>query len=101
MNKLGEEWGCHGEAYHLIQSRRLTKTSFETVSRSGARRSNVPFHSSSPCLRSSSTRGRNVAPYFDSMRPRSIPASCRSPRSEEHTSELQSQFHLVCRLLLE
>src|SRR5689334_24710700 len=22
------------------------------------------------------------------------------PRSEEHTSELQSQFHLVCRLLL-
>src|SRR6266481_7313114 len=25
----------------------------------------------------------------------------REPRSEEHTSELQSQFHLVCRLLLE
>src|SRR5689334_24523224 len=25
----------------------------------------------------------------------------RHPRSEEHTSELQSQFHLVCRLLLE
>src|SRR6266568_8338703 len=25
----------------------------------------------------------------------------RSRRSEEHTSELQSQFHLVCRLLLE
>src|SRR5438309_4841311 len=25
----------------------------------------------------------------------------RSARSEEHTSELQSQFHLVCRLLLE
>src|SRR5438309_4294954 len=24
-----------------------------------------------------------------------------SVRSEEHTSELQSQFHLVCRLLLE
>src|SRR6266568_9314136 len=38
-----------------------------------------------------------------------LSASCatrtaRSPppaRSEEHTSELQSQFHLVCRLLLE
>src|SRR6267143_4847586 len=28
--------------------------------------------------------------------------ACRAPRrSEEHTSELQSQFHLVCRLLLE
>src|SRR2546422_7180013 len=32
-------------------------------------------------------------------------ALCRSrsyrPRSEEHTSELQSRLHLVCRLLLE
>src|SRR5689334_23700888 len=27
--------------------------------------------------------------------------SSRPLRSEEHTSELQSQFHLVCRLLLE
>src|SRR2546430_7514299 len=26
---------------------------------------------------------------------------CRSSRSEEHTSELQSQSNLVCRLLLE
>src|SRR5438309_9270987 len=30
-------------------------------------------------------------------RPRTVSAM----RSEEHTSELQSQFHLVCRLLLE
>src|SRR2546429_140334 len=29
------------------------------------------------------------------------PAMSRSPRSEEHTSELQSRLHLVCRLLLE
>src|SRR5438309_8148064 len=28
-------------------------------------------------------------------------ADHRRERSEEHTSELQSQFHLVCRLLLE
>src|SRR5688572_31301266 len=34
--------------------------------------------------------------------PRSPPASARSSkRSEEHTSELQSQSNLVCRLLLE
>src|SRR5689334_5605624 len=35
--------------------------------------------------------------------PRHRPVLCRGhrrPRSEEHTSELQSQFHLVCRLLL-
>src|SRR2546427_1167003 len=28
-------------------------------------------------------------------------AACRPARSEEHTSELQSQSNLVCRLLLE
>src|SRR2546429_6943108 len=28
-------------------------------------------------------------------------ANTRRPRSEEHTSELQSRLHLVCRLLLE
>src|SRR5689334_24731989 len=31
----------------------------------------------------------------------STPAKSNANRSEEHTSELQSQFHLVCRLLLE
>src|SRR5689334_24639052 len=29
------------------------------------------------------------------------PSASAAVRSEEHTSELQSQFHLVCRLLLE
>src|SRR6266550_9277005 len=29
------------------------------------------------------------------------PVRPRSPRSEEHTSELQSRLHLVCRLLPE
>src|SRR5689334_24827762 len=32
---------------------------------------------------------------------RSFCALGQGERSEEHTSELQSQFHLVCRLLLE
>src|SRR5687768_18148967 len=30
-----------------------------------------------------------------------VPESRRTSRSEEHTSELQSRLHLVCRLLLE
>src|SRR5205085_11749919 len=34
-------------------------------------------------------------------RPGSIPKPCQRCRSEEHTSELQSQSNLVCRLLLE
>src|SRR2546422_6996502 len=33
-------------------------------------------------------------------RPRPVQAAVK-PRSEEHTSELQSRLHLVCRLLLE
>src|SRR6266702_8229055 len=33
--------------------------------------------------------------------PRSAGSAIQSPRSEEHTSELQSRGHLVCRLLLE
>src|SRR5689334_23421318 len=32
---------------------------------------------------------------------RRVPGGRHAGRSEEHTSELQSQFHLVCRLLLE
>src|SRR5438309_6442234 len=39
------------------------------------------------------------------FRPKRLPhlqaADFIAYRSEEHTSELQSQFHLVCRLLLE
>src|SRR2546429_7348611 len=33
--------------------------------------------------------------------PRSPRSAPPPPRSEEHTSELQSRLHLVCRLLLE
>src|SRR6201992_2342975 len=40
------------------------------------------------------------APVARTPRCRSTSLEPRS-RSEEHTSELQSQFHLVCRLLLE
>src|SRR2546429_1592451 len=32
---------------------------------------------------------------------RALPATLQVRRSEEHTSELQSRLHLVCRLLLE
>src|SRR6267143_3807234 len=49
-------------------------------------------------------------PYTTLFRPRhqcparracGLGCTVDGPRSEEHTSELQSQFHLVCRLLLE
>src|SRR5690625_7675075 len=40
-------------------------------------------------------------PGADAGRGALVPTPGRRPRSEEHTSELQSRGHLVCRLLLE
>src|SRR5262245_62536959 len=61
-----------------------------------------------PTRRSSDLRGRSgwrrSTPNRRKAAPRSPAPSCArrsSPRSEEHTSELQSLRHLVCRLLLE
>src|SRR2546422_5504404 len=45
-----------------------------------------------------------VMPDLDGLQTRSgmtTSSRTRSGRSEEHTSELQSRLHLVCRLLLE
>src|SRR2546427_1626592 len=57
----------------------------------------------------STTPSARSATRSTADRPRTCPSSstCQasyrrsSPRSEEHTSELQSQSNLVCRLLLE
>src|SRR2546427_6946987 len=58
-----------------------------------------------------SQTARSPAPAAAGSAPRNRPARApgpprpepggRAPRSEEHTSELQSQSNLVCRLLLE
>src|SRR2546430_12090102 len=53
------------------------------------------FRSASVCRRRRASRA-----VWPSVSPR-IGNPARSPRSEEHTSELQSQSNLVCRLLLE
>src|SRR3989449_3349127 len=43
-----------------------------------------------------------MAAEMAALRPRDIGRlALAAPRSEEHTSELQSRLHLVCRLLLE
>src|SRR5688572_32546830 len=80
--------------------RDLTVTGVQTCALPISARS---LHKSSP-----TGRGRRIPPRWSrrtgrapsSARP-SLPDRCRHARSEEHTSELQSQSNLVCRLLLE
>src|SRR2546429_1838823 len=53
-------------------------------------------------LPSGSLKAAYLTPWScSSISPISTPRSMSAERSEEHTSELQSRLHLVCRLLLE
>src|SRR5439155_23708930 len=68
----------------------------------------LPILSSSPATRSASTScgalsrtTRPPGPRASRGSPRSASQLVEAERSEEHTSELQSRGHLVCRLLLE
>src|SRR5437870_11347928 len=56
------------------------------------------FRSVAPCRRSSKLI---VCPFSLYFAPSPGPMPVPTYRSEEHTSELQSRGHLVCRLLLE
>src|SRR5689334_24498374 len=67
-------------------------------------RSTLNSQLSSPRARPSLTRAGSTTaacPPTAAMISASFCMGMRFFRSEEHTSELQSQFHLVCRLLLE
>src|SRR2546422_6943165 len=72
------------------------------------------FRSHPPTAATISRMRNMTAPFGNDARPegvmmpsgivivkRGLAAESRSRRSEEHTSELQSRLHLVCRLLLE
>src|SRR5699024_11837051 len=61
----------------------------------------ISVESPSSCT-SLSAQATQLRPPHRSFRRERRRSSCKpSPRSEEHTSELQSRFDLVCRLLLE
>src|SRR6266849_9040601 len=49
----------------------------------------------------SRAKGRPLSAAAVRRLARNVRAGTRAPRSEEHTSELQSRVDLVCRLLLE
>src|SRR5262245_62912525 len=53
------------------------------------------------CTRREGEERQDLHAIEDSSREAFRTASARGRRSEEHTSELQSLRHLVCRLLLE
>src|SRR5258708_26812559 len=62
------------------------------------------FRSCSPIVASALQTNSRFGPHtfwFPSLRPQPGTKRCAAQRSEEHTSELQSPDHLVCRLLLE
>src|SRR6266481_6635491 len=100
-----------------IRNTRMEIANSTTTSQSSRRMMNVAISTSTlrPQLRSRVERvaktvaedvqGENGEDDHDSRRDRDpwsrVEQALSVLRSEEHTSELQSQFHLVCRLLLE
>src|SRR5688572_31960958 len=73
--------------------------------RSWTRLRRGPGHATAGNLGMGSRRSRRALGTPEGRRARTEPLANedtqRRPRSEEHTSELQSQSNLVCRLLLE
>src|SRR6266568_9589299 len=59
----------------------------------------LSLHDALPISRSSAATLFSDHPASTFSAAQRIASACS--RSEEHTSELQSQFHIVCRLLLE
>src|SRR5688572_31803098 len=72
------------------------------ISRALSARRRPPRPASASPTRADGGRGRRGSRSRRAAAPSRRPAchAPRPPRSEEHTSELQSQLNLVCRLLL-
>src|SRR5439155_15917211 len=85
-----------GRDLHSFPTRRSSD-----LGSSGARRSRSWLHHRDTIARWVRCRGRSAASAVSRGRWTSFSSSPVGARSEEHTSELQSRGHLVCRLLLE
>src|SRR3712207_8764280 len=83
---------------------RSTLFPYTTLFRS-AQPADSPFSCRSPAIAANSTTARHTIVYPRALVEKRISsddaATKAAPRSEEHTSELQSRQYLVCRLLLE
>src|SRR2546422_6376526 len=89
---------------------RSTLFPYTTLFRSPDREDPTPLSPTPPCLSRSKESARAKALPACVSCPENVTGAnaCVTPRtllqyrrSEEHTSELQSRLHLVCRLLLE
>src|SRR2546422_3523261 len=103
---------CHGEDFppHVCGSRVEKSCRAAGVRASTTRRVITPSFFSPPGICPSIQGSAFSSPGFPRDRSRRVRSgsrqTCRvadkaATRSEEHTSELQSRLHLVCRLLLE
>src|SRR5207253_10858619 len=90
---------CHHQHLHSFPTRR----SSDLVERDGPVRRPAPRHPAHDRAPAPARRPRRRGARADGHLPRAVTAQSgnRARRSEEHTSELQSRGHLVCRLLLE
>src|ERR1035441_4270455 len=99
MNKLIAGAARRNRTYLPTAFQELTSRNWHIISglRHPACKENFPRSRKLAFLRNVGTeRGRT----FVLSKPRLRSAICAAFRSEEHTSELQSLRHLVCRLLL-
>src|SRR3712207_7518823 len=77
---------------------RSTLFPYTTLFRS---RRSCPAPPTAPCSPRQARRATAPCRFFRHRPRRPAAAAVSRPRSEEHTSELQSRQYLVCRLLLE
>src|SRR5207253_3810995 len=91
---------ARGAAQKFIEANTSPDSLMAVVDFGGSLRIVQNFTASSVLLRAavSGVKGSAVAPNAP---PADAAVTVASTRSEEHTSELQSRGHLVCRLLLE
>src|SRR5438876_6676107 len=102
------EIGCGGTILALLEARRNVNCHWVVFSGAGGPREREARESASQFLAGAGARGVDVHQFRDGHFPAALSeikevleAVKRAFRSEEHTSELQSPVHLVCRLLLE
>src|SRR5688572_32075742 len=88
------------EASDLLGSCRQGVRVWSRTSVGTSRSAGVPLFQTPAGRRASNARCVHLRGGSDATRTL-VPRCCGGLRSEEHTSELQSQSNLVCRLLLE